>query len=89
MSNDINNDGKIDEREIKVIERKMRVARRFAIISFGANLTLVGVLVWAVLSGFMTPAMATSLGTLLPMYWVGSWGIIAAWMGVDTWMNKK
>ena len=89
MSNDIDNDGQIDEREFNLMERKLRVQRRMAIVSFGANLIVAAVLIGTVLAGILTPAMAASLASLLPMFWVGSWGIIAAYMGVEGWMNKK
>lgn len=86
---DLNNDGVISEDELKLLEARLKTRRRLAVVSFVVNVLLMFVLVGATLFGFLNSDMASSLAALLPMFWVGSWGIIAAYIGAEAWFNKR
>ena len=88
MNPDLNNDGQVTDQETLIVERKMRVQRRIAIAAFTINVIFAVVLIVATLSGHIDDK-ADELDALLSMWWVGSWGIIAAYFGVEGWLNKR
>lgn len=76
---DINGDGKIQKNELKMYNRKMITQRNMAIASLIA-IILAGGYLLAVAPETRLEAM----GSLLDLYWITLGGVIATYMGTET-----
>lgn len=81
---DLDNDGKITEKEELLYEKKAVNRRRMAWLS------LVALIVSGICVMFVIPeTRLKSLGGLLELYFISLAGIVGAYVGISTWMTKR
>lgn len=81
---DIDNDGKVDERELKLFNLKAKTQREMAWIALAAIVAM-GVIV-----SFAIPIdRLVAIGDKLDWFWISLGSIVGAFVGVTTFMNKK
>ena len=89
IDGDIDNDGIIDERERVITERKIRVQRRVAIAAFVAIIVTGTGLVRGLGFNWLDGEDISSLSTFLGWYFTILGGIVATYMGGETYLSKK
>lgn len=81
--NDINQDGKIDKNEEKIIKDKIDAQTKMTwIMFFSIIITLVSVLF------FISPERLVAIGSLLDMYWIISGSVVGTFVGITCWLKK-
>ncbi len=86
---DIDNDGVVDERERVITERKIRVQRRVAIAAFVAIIVTGTGLIGGLGFNWLDGEDISSLSTFLGWYFTILGGIVATYMGGETYLSKK
>lgn len=81
---DIDNDGKVNKKELEIYEQRAWHRRNMAWLS----------LIIAIFSGislmfFIPESRLEKLDGLLELYWIGLLGITGTYVGVSTWMARK
>jgi hypothetical protein len=82
---DLNKDGKISDREVAVIVKKMAQQRKMSWTAIVAMLIVTGLL----FSPFVTAVNTPVLSAALPMFYIAMTGIVAAYTGAAMWLNRK
>lgn len=86
---DLDGDGVVEESELKVYLRKMRVQRRMAIASFVfIPLYTIGVVV-LLATGILSDTDVSSLTGLSGLFITGMFGVVATYFGVEYFLTKK
>lgn len=81
---DVNNDGKVSEKEEEMYEKKSINRRRMAWAS------LIAMIASGFAIMFLIPeARLQKLGAMLDLYWISLGGITGAYVGISTWMSKR
>ena len=81
---DINHDGKVDEMEHDVYEKRAKARRGMAWVS------LCGMILSAFsLMFFVGEERLTKLDGLLELYWLALGSTLGAYVGISTWASKK
>lgn len=81
---DLNEDGKVNEREIEIYEQRAKSRRGMA------WLALIAMIVSAFCFMFVVPeSRLKTLDGLLEIYWIGLSSIVGAYVGISTWMSRK
>lgn len=81
---DMNGDGKIDDFEEQAYERKAKNRRRMAWVS------LIAMILTAFALIFIVPeARLEKLDGLLELYWISLGGIVGAYVGISSWINRR
>ncbi len=84
MEIDLNGDGKVNEFEEIVYERKAKNRRRMAWVS------LVALIISAFCLMFFVPeSRLKSLDGLLELYWISLGGIVGAYVGMSAWASRR
>ncbi len=85
LDSDLNKDGKVSEKEVDLLARKMASQRRMAWVALSAIVIFTTVL--------FTPMVAetrvAALGDLIGLFYISMAGIVGAYMGVTAWMSRK
>lgn len=81
---DLSGDGKVDDKEMQIYERRAVNRRRMAWFS----------LVTLVLSGFALMFLVPEkrlpqLNGILELYWISLGGIVGAYVGISSWVSRK
>lgn len=81
---DVDQDGKVSEREYKIYEQRAKNRRLMAWLSLLA----------AIASGFclmffVPETRLDKLDGILELYWIGLLGITGTYVGVSTWLARK
>ena len=82
---DLNQDGKVDEFEQAIYERKAVNRRKMAWVSLAAMIGTALVL----MSPLVPESRLEKLENLLDFYWIALGTITGAYVGISTWMTKK
>lgn len=82
---DINNDGKIDEFEQAIYEKKAVNRRKMAWVALIAMI-ISGLLL---MSPLIPESRLEKLENLLDFYWIALGTITGAYVGISTWMTKR
>jgi cytochrome bd-type quinol oxidase subunit 2 len=81
---DLNNDGIVTSKEEALYEKKAVNRRRMAWLS------LIALIVSGICVMFVIPeSRLKSLSGLLELYFISLAGIVGAYVGISTWMNKR
>lgn len=82
-NNDLNQDGKIDDKELNIIVEKLDNQTKIVWIAFiSMVLTLISILF------FIPVVRLEAIGSLLDLYWVAFGSIVGVFIGVKSWINK-
>lgn len=82
---DINGDGKIDEREFEMHEKRTANHRKIAFVALWSCILLTIVL----LTPLIPVERVTALSDLISMFYIMMGTVIGAYMGVSGWMTRK
>lgn len=87
MSNeyDIDNDGKVSEREFMIFQRKMVAQRHMAT----AAITSIVVFTAVLMSPVVSIDRVNALSDVFSMFYITTGGIVAAFFGTAAWMGKR
>lgn len=81
---DMNGDGKVDEKEYAIYERKATNRRKLAWVS------LIAMIVTAFCIMFLVPETKLErIKDMLDLYWISLGGIVGAYVGMSAWASKK
>lgn len=86
---DLDNDGHVTEDEHTVFFMKFKSRRRLTIGAFVAILLVTAFLLIAPAAGVVSIALLQAYGVVLGFFYVGMFGIIATFFGVEKWLSKK
>lgn len=81
---DVNKDGKVDDKEQIIYEKKAVNRRRMAWVSLIAMIATAFALMFLV-----SDARLEKIKDMLDFYWVALGSITGAYVGISTWMTKK
>ena len=81
---DINGDGKLDDKEQVMYERKAVNRRRMAWVSLVAMIVTAFALMF-----FVSDTRLEKIKDMLDFYWIALGSITGAYVGISTWMTKK
>lgn len=85
MSNfDLDQDGTVEEDEIRILKRRLALQRRIATFSF---LALIASGAWLMFG--MTETRLEKMGSLLDLYFVTLGGVIATYMGSEAYATAN
>lgn len=81
---DLNGDGKLDEKEYAIYQRKATNRRKIAWVS------LVAMIATAFCIMFLVPETKLErIKDMLDLYWISLGGIVGAYVGMSAWASKK
>jgi hypothetical protein len=81
---DLSGDGKVDEREWLLYDRKDRSRRNMARVS------LIALIISGFSFMFLVPeSRLQQLNGILELYWISLGGIVGAYVGISTWVSRK
>ncbi len=81
---DLSGDGKVDDREYLIYERKDRSRRNMAWLS------LLALIISGLSFMFLVPeSRLQQLNGILELYWISLGGIVGAYVGITAWVSRK
>ena len=85
MSNelDLTGDGRVDDKEIAMYERKAQNRRRMAWVSLAAMIISAIALMF-----FVPEERLAKLDGLLELYWIALGGVVGAYVGISSWTKR-
>ena len=87
---DINEDGRIDEREVELALKKTRTQRLLAIAAFVFNVLFIFMVLGLLAAGALTVDHVSAMTGLGGMYLTANAGLVATYFGVEAgWLTKK
>jgi len=86
---DLDNDGHITDDEHEVFWMQYKSRRRIAIGAFVSILLVTAFLLVAPAAGLVSIALLQAYAVVLGFFYVGMFGVIAAYFGVEKWLSKK
>lgn len=81
---DLDHDGKVSEKEMKIMTARLRTQRRIAVVAL-VLMSAIGMYI----AFWMPVERMEALGSLLDFFWITMGGIIATYMGSEAWMSSK
>ena len=86
---DLDGDGVVEETELAVYLRKLRVQRRMAVASFIFIPVYVIAIVAMLATGILNAEEVSSLTGLSGLFITGMFGVVATYFGVEYFLSKK
>jgi len=81
---DLNGDGKVDEKEYAIYERKAINRRRLAWVALIAMIATAFSMLF-----FVSETRLDKIKDILDLYWISLGGITGAYVGLSAWASKK
>lgn len=82
---DINGDGRMDDKEFTIYQRKVQTQRKIATTAIAAVVVFTAIL----MTPYVTIDRVQALSDVFSMFYITMSGIIAAYFGAAAWMGKK
>lgn len=86
---DLDNNGVIDEKEFRLIERRLSNQRRMAWLALAGIFAIVGFVLIGAGVGLISIPVTEAVGVVAGTGIIALSGIIAAYFGVEAWMTKR
>jgi len=81
---DLDGDGKLNNKEEQIYEKKAINRRRMAWVALFAMIASAFAIMF-----FIPESRLQKINAMLDLYWISLGGIVGAYVGISTWMSKR